>query len=68
MKIKISYYLIGKKFLNSIEFLDESMDEWTKYSPRNNCSKSASPLPSSDAVYDYNDCDFLDGSSTNGVI
>lgn len=39
------------------------MDEWTRFSPRNNCSKSASPLPaSSDPVYNF-DSDFLDGSS-----
>jgi hypothetical protein len=54
--------------LNSIEFLDESMDEWSKFSPRNNCSKSASPLPTSDTFYNYSDCDLLDGYSTNGVI
>ncbi|XP_027851858.2 influenza virus NS1A-binding protein-like isoform X1 [Aphis gossypii] len=53
----------GKKFLNSIEFLDESMDEWTRFSPRNNCSKSASPLPIPDAVCNFNDCELLNGVS-----
>lgn len=43
------------------------MDEWTRFSPRNNCSKSASPLPTRNSINDYNDCDFLEGS-TNGVI
>lgn len=43
------------------------MDEWTRFSPKNNCSKSASPLPTSETVYNFNECDFLDGS-TNGII
>lgn len=62
----ILLFFLGKKFLNSIEFLDESMDEWTRFSPRNNCSKSTSPLLTNETVYNY-ECDFLDGS-TNGVI
>jgi len=52
--------------LNSIEFLDESMDEWTRFSPRNNCSKSASPLPTADTVSNFNDCEFSNGIP-NGV-
>lgn len=58
---------IGKKFLNSIEFLDESMDEWTRFSPKVNCSKSASPLPTNDSIYNY-ECDFVNSPSSIGML